>query len=50
MPRVGFEPATPVFEQVKKVHALDYAATVIGDSGTYTILKIEYNNFLLRFI
>jgi hypothetical protein len=30
MPRVGFEPTTSVFEQVKTVHALDYAATVIG--------------------
>jgi hypothetical protein len=27
---VGFEPTTPVFEQVKTVHALDCAATVIG--------------------
>jgi hypothetical protein len=29
MPRVGFEPTTPVFEQVKNVHTLDRAATVI---------------------
>jgi hypothetical protein len=26
MPRVGFEPTTPVFEQAKTVHALDRAA------------------------
>jgi hypothetical protein len=30
MPRVGFEPMIPAFEQVKTVHALDRAATVIG--------------------
>jgi hypothetical protein len=30
MPRVGFEPKTPVFEQAKTVHALDRAAIVIG--------------------
>jgi hypothetical protein len=30
MPRVGFEPAIPVFEQAKTVHALDRAATVFG--------------------
>jgi hypothetical protein len=29
MPRVGFEPTIPVFEQLKMVHALDCAATVI---------------------
>jgi hypothetical protein len=31
MLRVGFEPTTPVFEQAKMVHALDRAATVIGN-------------------
>jgi hypothetical protein len=30
MPGVGFEPTIPVFERAKTVHALDYAATVIG--------------------
>jgi hypothetical protein len=30
IPRVGFEPATPVFERVKLVHALNRAGTVIG--------------------
>jgi hypothetical protein len=30
MPRVGFEPRTPVFERTKTVHALDRAATVIS--------------------
>jgi hypothetical protein len=29
MPQVGFEATIPVFEQVKTVHALDPAATVI---------------------
>jgi hypothetical protein len=30
MPRVGFEPTTPVIELAKTVYALDRAATVIG--------------------
>jgi hypothetical protein len=30
MPQVGFEPITPVFKQVKTVHALDRTAAVIG--------------------
>jgi hypothetical protein len=30
MPRVGFEPTIPAFEEAKTVHALDCAATVIG--------------------
>jgi hypothetical protein len=28
MPRIGFEPTIPAFEQSKIVHALDRAATV----------------------
>jgi hypothetical protein len=32
MPRVGFEPTIPVFERAKTVHALDRAATVIGNA------------------
>jgi hypothetical protein len=40
MPRVGFEPTIPVFEQAKTVHALDRAATVIG---THYIHKHEFN-------
>jgi hypothetical protein len=30
MPRVSFEPTTPVLERAKTVHALGRAATVIG--------------------
>jgi hypothetical protein len=30
MPRVGFEPTNPVFEQAKTVYALDRAVTVVG--------------------
>jgi hypothetical protein len=30
MPRVGFEHTVQVLEQVKKFHALDISATVIG--------------------
>jgi hypothetical protein len=31
MPSVGFELTIPAFEGAKTVHALDCAATVIGD-------------------
>jgi hypothetical protein len=31
MSQVGFEPTIPVFERAKTVHALDGAATVIGN-------------------
>jgi hypothetical protein len=31
MNRVGFESTIPVFERAEKVHALDRAATVIGN-------------------
>jgi hypothetical protein len=35
MPRVGYEPMIPAFERAKTFHALDRAATVIGnDIGT----------------
>jgi hypothetical protein len=27
---MGFEPTTPAFKRVKRIHALDRAATVIG--------------------
>jgi hypothetical protein len=30
MPRVGFEPMTPVFKRARTVHVLDRAATVTG--------------------
>jgi hypothetical protein len=33
MPRMGFEPTNPVFEQAKTVLVLDDAATVIGRNG-----------------
>jgi hypothetical protein len=35
MPRVGFGPTIPVFERATTVHALDRAATVIGDENTH---------------
>jgi hypothetical protein len=31
MPQVGFEITIPVFEQAKTFHAIDRAATVIGN-------------------
>jgi hypothetical protein len=33
MPLVGLEPTIPAFERAKTVHALDRAATVIGDKS-----------------
>jgi hypothetical protein len=39
MPRVGFEPTTPVFERTKTVHAADRTATVIG-LEIFRLLKI----------
>jgi hypothetical protein len=42
MPRVRFEPTTPVFERAKTVQALDRAATVIGNSSKLTKLKIDF--------
>jgi hypothetical protein len=41
MPRVGFEPMTLVFEQVKAVYALDRAATVIDIEET-EIKKLKF--------
>jgi hypothetical protein len=35
MPQVAFEPTIPVFERAKTIHALDRAATVIGNSLNY---------------
>jgi hypothetical protein len=34
MPRVAFEPVISDLEQVRTVHALDQAATVIGSLST----------------
>jgi hypothetical protein len=39
MPQVGFEPAIPVYEWAKTVHALHREATVIGAS-TFSNSKI----------
>jgi hypothetical protein len=47
MPPVGFEPTIPVFDLVKTVHALDRAATVIGDSVTRRVLFFYFLPSLL---
>jgi hypothetical protein len=39
MPRVGFEPMIPVFEQAKTFHTLDCTVTVI-DHGHTTAPKL----------
>jgi hypothetical protein len=43
MPRVGFEPTAPVFERVKTVHALERAATVIGDEITLKATNVNFH-------
>jgi hypothetical protein len=42
IPRVGFEPMIAVFERAKTVHALDRAATVIGNLHRFAnwLLKV----------
>jgi hypothetical protein len=54
MPRVGFEPKIPVFEQEQTVHALDRAAAVastailVTTNLTWTALgTIEFINCLI---
>jgi hypothetical protein len=43
MPRVAFEPTTPVFEWARMFYALDRTATVIGlcDRTTYAYSDIR---------
>jgi hypothetical protein len=36
MPRVEFEPTTPVFQLAKTIHALDRVATVFGVPTAYS--------------
>jgi hypothetical protein len=42
MPRVGYEPTTPVFERAKRVHALDRSTTVIGNKEFYSLKRLVY--------
>jgi hypothetical protein len=41
MPRVGFEPTTPVFERTQTVHVLERAATLIGNGTVYTTIILK---------
>jgi hypothetical protein len=54
MLRVGFEPTIPAFERAKTLHALDLAATVIGNIfNTYylfTLNKHPLNCICLRLV
>jgi hypothetical protein len=45
MPRVGFEPMTPVFERETTVHILDGAATVIAIMNIRCEFLIVCHNF-----
>jgi hypothetical protein len=42
MSQVGFKPVIPVFERAKAAHALDRAATVIGEHNMFTTPKHKY--------
>jgi hypothetical protein len=41
MNQVGFKPTISVFEQIKRVHALDITATVIGKDIVYKLTNSE---------
>jgi hypothetical protein len=43
MTRVAFETMTPVFERATTVHALDHAATVIGNNHVISYLFSYYS-------
>jgi hypothetical protein len=47
MPRVGFEPTTPAFKRAKTVHALDRAATVIGEYCIHVCYVWQENEIIL---
>jgi hypothetical protein len=47
MPRLGFDPTTPVFGRKKSVHALNSAATVIGING---MRQMYISMVVLRFL
>jgi hypothetical protein len=47
MPRLGFEPTTPVFERAKMVHALDRVATVLGLLYIYRIINKLLNTIIV---
>jgi hypothetical protein len=54
MPQVGFEHMIPVFERANTVHALDHAATVIGNNSAPTseknhCISIRTSNRLMLF-
>jgi hypothetical protein len=49
MPQVGFEPMIPVFEQVKTVHVLDRAVTVIGLLLLYFVESPQYLSRRIRY-
>jgi hypothetical protein len=46
---MGFEPMIPVFERAKTVHALDRAATVIGELHVLIATNI-YNRVQIGYI
>jgi hypothetical protein len=42
MPRVGYEPTTPVFERARMIHALDRAAALIGSlHNLHTLCSLQ---------
>jgi hypothetical protein len=47
VPWVEFEPTIPTFERAKTVHALDPAATVIGQANIMAWNKSQTHNFMI---
>jgi hypothetical protein len=47
---VGFQPTIPVFERAKTVHALDRAATVIGDGKIIVLYSMIFMSFHLALL
>jgi hypothetical protein len=39
MPRIGFEPTTPVFQRVTRFNTVDRSATVIGINVMLCLIK-----------
>jgi hypothetical protein len=50
MLRVGFESTIPAFEQAMTVHALDRAATVIGNEDIFAFANVIRTEELCGFL
>jgi hypothetical protein len=50
MPLVGLEAPIPMFERAKMVHALDRAATEIGQVSTSVLTNLSKPNISPKFV